>query len=97
MNEIYNWIDLLVKDLSKKYTLTIERREDDPPYTTDKYLCFSNRKVDFYWFIKYDPNVLNRDLEEYYDGTFEQICYNLELAWNEHCRKLLYGEEVLTN
>lgn len=97
MNEIYNWIDLLVKDLNKKYAFTIERREDDPPYTADKYLCFSNRKVDFYWFIKYDPNVLNRELEEYYDGTFDKICYNLELAWNEHCRKLLYSEEVLTN
>lgn len=97
MNDKYNWIDTLINGLNRKYNLAIEKREDDPPYTIDKYLCFSNRKVDFYWFIKYDPNVLNRELTENYTGTFDKICYNLELAWNEHCRKLLYGEEGLTN
>ena len=53
--------------------------------------------VNFYWYVRYEPTELIDNLKNDYDDAFEQICYNLELAWDEHCRKLLYGEEVLTN
>jgi len=36
-------------------------------------------------------------LADDYIGTLDKICHNLELAWKEHCRKLLYAEEILTN
>ena len=93
-----SWSALLIGDLSRKYSgLIIEHRKPQMSDSASEYLCFSNETVNFYWYIRYEPIELIYNLKNDYDDAFEQICYNLELAWDEHCRKLLYGEEVLTN
>ena len=92
------WIALLIGDLSRKYSgLIIEHRKPQMSDSTSEYLCFSKEVVNFYWYVRYEPIELIYNLKNDYDDAFEQIRYNLELAWDEHCRKLLYGEEVLTN
>ena len=92
------WIALLIGDLSRKYSgLIIEHRKPQMSDSTSEYLCFSKGVVNFYWYVRYEPTELIDNLKNDYNDALEQICYNLELAWNEHCRKLLYGEEVLTN
>lgn len=93
-----DWIEFLVSNLSRKYNgLVVEHRKAQTSDDTSEYLCFINKAVDFYWHVRYEPVELIDNLKNDYDGALEQICYNLELSWKEHCRKLLYGEEVLTN
>lgn len=93
-----DWVAFLIGDLSRKYCgLIIEHRKAQMFDSTGEYLCFSNEIANFYWSVRYEPVELIDNLKNDYDDALEQICYNLELAWNEHCRKLLYGEEVLTN
>lgn len=96
--DVANWVEFLINDLSRKYEgLTIEHRKPQMTDDTNEYLCFINKKVDFYWYVRYEPAELIDSLKNDYDDALEQICYNLEVVWKEHCRKLLYGEEVLTN
>ena len=93
-----DWVTFLISDLSRKYSgLIIERRKAQMSDSTSEYLCFSKGVVNFYWHVRYEPIELIYNLKNDYDDAFEQTCYNLEVVWNEHCRKLLYGEEVLTN
>ena len=93
-----DWVEFFISDLSRKYSgLIIERRKAQMPDSASEYLCFSNEMANFYWYVEYKPVVLIDNLKNDYDDALEQICYNLEVVWNEHCRKLLYGEEVLTN
>lgn len=93
-----DWVEFFISDLSRKYSgLIIEHRKAQMPNSTNEYLCFSNEMANFYWYVKYRPVELIDSLKNDYDDTLEQICYNLEVAWKKHCRKLLYGEEVLTN
>lgn len=93
-----DWVTFLIGDLSRKYSgLIIEHRKPQMSDSASEYLCFSNETVNFYWHVRYEPTELINNLKNDYDDALEQICYNLEVVWNEHCRKLLYGEEVLTN
>lgn len=93
-----DWIEFLISDLSRKYNgLIVKHSKSQMPDETSEYLCFINEVVGFYWYVRYESAELIDNLKNDYDNVLEQICYNLELAWKEHCRKLLYGEEVLTN
>ena len=93
-----DWVTFLISDLSRKYSgLIIKHRKAQMSDSTSEYLCFSNEMANFYWYVRYEPTELIDNLKNDYNDALEQICYNLEVVWNEHCRKLLYGEEVLTN
>lgn len=93
-----DWVEFLIGDLRRTYSgLVVEHRKAQMSDDTSEYLYFSNETANFYWYIRYEPAELIDNLKNDYDDALEQICYNLELAWKEHCRKLLYDEETLTN